>query len=178
MLDVLPPAGIKIVDAKHLVAVGKKPLAEMRADESRTSGNKRSYSGKIHLALAIFTRDSKGADYADSVNLRGNRIKQVSGPICEGAGDLVNSLRNVIRIDARCSSKNGLAERLDLVVRATGKMHVEQIELRRPSQTCYLGGRRTNFNCRRLRDELRLVSDEVLLGVAVLFYHVLRWSDF
>ena len=53
MLDVLPPAGIEIIDAKHLVAVGEKPFAEMRADESRTSGDERSYSGKAHRKLPI-----------------------------------------------------------------------------------------------------------------------------
>jgi hypothetical protein len=53
MFDVLPPAGIKIVDAKHLVAVGKQLFAEMRADESRTSGDERSYSGKAHRKLPI-----------------------------------------------------------------------------------------------------------------------------
>jgi hypothetical protein len=53
MFDVLPPAGIKIVDAKHLVAVGKQPFAEMRADETRTSGDERSYSGKAHRKLSV-----------------------------------------------------------------------------------------------------------------------------
>ena len=53
MFDVLPPAGIKIVDAEHLVAVGKKPFAEMRADKSGTSGDKRSYSGKAHRNFPI-----------------------------------------------------------------------------------------------------------------------------
>jgi hypothetical protein len=35
------------------VAVGKQPFAEMRADESRASGDERSYSGKAHRKFPI-----------------------------------------------------------------------------------------------------------------------------
>ena len=47
MRDVLASAGIVIVDAKHFVAVGEKPLAKMRANKARAAGNERPYAGKL-----------------------------------------------------------------------------------------------------------------------------------
>ena len=52
MLDVLASAGIIIVDAKNLVAFGQKPLAKMRANETRAARNSvRTREKLINLTL-------------------------------------------------------------------------------------------------------------------------------
>ena len=48
MFDVLPPAGVVIVDAQDFVAFGQKPLAKMRADETGAAGYQRPYARKTH----------------------------------------------------------------------------------------------------------------------------------
>ncbi len=84
VLNVLPPAGIKIVDAKNLVAVRKKPFAEMRADESRTSGDERSYSGKAHRKFPILLLMQDIFEGVVLIHVRRRDIKRAAGKAAVG----------------------------------------------------------------------------------------------
>jgi hypothetical protein len=46
--DVLPPAGIVVVDAEDLVAGRQEPLAQVRAEKSRAAGDQYPLGGKTH----------------------------------------------------------------------------------------------------------------------------------
>jgi hypothetical protein len=42
MLDILPGAGKKIIDAENICALRQEPLAQVRAEKSRAAGNQNS----------------------------------------------------------------------------------------------------------------------------------------
>ena len=52
MLDVAPRAGEEIIDAQHIGAFPQQPLAKMRAEEARASGDQHARF-KMHVGFAV-----------------------------------------------------------------------------------------------------------------------------